>query len=327
MGKCTLVRNIVLSCVLLILVVIALYSGLRVLESTVLRNSNGQAETVGTKTVTVDGVDYFPRQDISVFMVLGIDKYGQMESSNFYRNDGDADMVMLLIFDETEETCSVLCLNRDTMVEMPVIGMQGKQAGTTFAQLALSYTYGTGLDDSCNNVRQTIENLLPGLTVDHYVAMHMDAISILNDAVGGVTVDVTADFSQVDPTIGQGTATLMGNQAVSFVRTRKGVGDQLNLSRIDRQQQYISGFLDSLMEQRASQPDFILSAYEDASPYLVTDCSASTISGILDRYSGYTLKEVVTLAGENVLDGEYYEFYVNQDELQALILRLFYGKK
>ena len=42
--------------------------------------------------------------------------------------------------------------------------------------------------------------------IDYYFSMNMDAISILNDAVGGVTVEVTDDFSQVDATIGKGQA-------------------------------------------------------------------------------------------------------------------------
>ena len=33
--------------------------------------------------------------------------------------------VMLLIFDETNEVCNVLHLNRDTMLKMPVLGIGG----------------------------------------------------------------------------------------------------------------------------------------------------------------------------------------------------------
>ena len=261
-------------------------------------------------------------------LVLGIDQYGPVQDSGYYSNTGAADMAMLLIFDETNERCDVLYLNRDTMLEMPVLGIGGRQAGTYYGQLALSHTYGSGLEDSAENSRDTISDFLYGLRIDHYVAMNMDAIAILNDAVGGVTVNITEDFSQVDSTIGMGQVTLMGQQAINFVRTRKDVGDQLNLSRIERQQDYVDSFVDAFrVKQEAEGESFILNAYEAVSPYLVTDCSANAISGMINRYGAYAINEVVTPEGENVMGEEYYEFYVDEEALDALILRLFYAPK
>ena len=313
--------------VVLILVLVLLYSGLQVLESTVLRGSQQEQTATTSKTLVREGVDYFPRQDITVVLVMGIDQYGPVADSQAYNNRGASDMVMLLIFDEKNEVCNVLHLNRDTMLEMPVLGIGGREAGTYYGQLALSHTYGSGLADSCENTRNTVSNFLYGITIDHYVAMNMDAISILNDAVGGVTVHVTEDFSQVDPTIGKGTVTLKGEQAIHFVRTRKDVGDQLNLSRIDRQQDYIDGFVDAFRAKQEQEAEFIARAYEQVSDYLVTDCSVNAISGMIDRYGDYTIGEVVSPEGRNVMGEEYFEFYVDEEKLDELILRLFYAPK
>ena len=314
--------------VVLILVLVMLYSGLQILESTVLHQ--GQEESAGisaSKTIVRNDMEYFPRQDITVVLVMGIDQFGPVADSEAYSNRGAADMNILLIFDEVSRVCNVLHLNRDTMLEMPVLGIGGREAGTYFGQLALSHTYGSGLEDSCENTRNTISRFLYGITIDHYVAMNMDAIGILNDAVGGVTVNVTEDFSLVDPTIGQGTVTLMGDQAIHYVRTRKDVGDQLNLSRISRQQNYIDGFVAAFREKREQDGEFIAKAYENVASYLVTDCSVNTITGMIDRYGDYAIGEVVTPDGENVLGNEYYEFYVDEEKLDATILRLFYAPK
>lgn len=313
--------------VILILVLVMLYSGLQIVESTVLYHEEDGQGQLKSKTITRDGVDYFPRQDITVVMVLGIDQYGRVEDSQAYNNRGAADMVMLLIFDEKNECCNVLHLNRDTMLRMPVLGLGGKQAGTYFGQLALSHTYGNGLTDSAENTRDTVSQFLNGIRIDYYLAMNMDAIAILNDAVGGVTVNVTEDFSQVDPSIEMGEMTLMGQQAINYVRTRKDIGDQLNLSRIERQKKYIDGFVEAFRRKQEADPEFIVSAYQDVAKYLVTDCSLNTISGMIDRYEGYGIHEVLTPEGENVLGEEYYEFYVNEEKLDALILRLFYAPK
>ena len=312
--------------VLLILIFVILYSAIRILELTA-HPPTDDAFSGTTKTVVRDGVAYFPRQDINVILVMGIDQEGPAQSSGFYRNRGAADLVMLLIFDEKDESCSILYLNRDTMLEMPVLGVGGKTAGSFYGQLALSHTYGEGLEDSCENTKKAVSDFLNGIHIDYYISMRMDAISVLNDAVGGVTVSVEDDFSQVDPTIGKGQVTLWGEQAINFVRTRKGVGDQLNLSRIHRQEAFIDGFAESFAVAVQSDGNFALRAYEQVDPYLVTDCSVNTISALLSRYEGYEIRQIVTPQGENVLGGEYYEFYADREKLDALILQLFYAPK
>ena len=98
----------------------------------------------------------------------------------------------------------LLLLNRDTMVMMSGLDDLGRENGRYYSQLALSHAYGTGREDSCENVRNTVSDLLYGITIDHYVSMNMGGIAVLNDAVGGVTVQVVDDFSAIDPSIGMG---------------------------------------------------------------------------------------------------------------------------
>jgi LCP family protein required for cell wall assembly len=303
-----------------------LYSGLRILESTVLRPEQTEQPIV-SKTINRGNISYFPRQDITVVLVMGIDQFGPVTDSETYNNRGAADMVMLLIFDEKNEVCNVLHLNRDTMVKIPVLGLDGREAGTYFGQIALAHTYGSGLEDSCENTVHAVSDFLYGIRIDHYLSMHMDAIAILNDAVGGVTVEITEDFSKVDPAMTMGTMTLKGEQAIHFVRTRKDVGDQKNLSRMERQKTYIDAFVESFRESREADPEFIARAYQDVSDYMVTDCTVNAVSGMIDRFGGYAIGKVVSPAGENRMGETYYEFYVDEEKLDSLILELFYAPK
>ena len=312
--------------VILILVLVFLISGLQILESTVFSQDSVQ-ETTGRKTIIRDGIEYFPRQDITVLLVMGIDQNGPVQDSGYYRNEGAADMVALLIFDEETKDYSILYLNRDTMLKMPVLGIDGKPAGTNYGQLALTHTFGNGLEASCENVRKTVSDFLYGLQIDYYLSMNMDAIGVLNDAVGGVTVHVTEDFSKVDPSIPMGRVTLMGQQAINYVRTRKNVGDQLNISRIQRQKDYIQGFMSAFDQAAKQNTNFMVSTYEEISEYMVTDCSVNAINGMLSRYKDFPLRQIVTPEGENVLGNEYYEFHVDAEALDALILELFYRAK
>ena len=217
MKKCDQIKKLVHFFLILILVLVFLISGLQILESTVFSSGQNQEEMFERKTITRDGVEYFPRQDITVMLVMGIDQEGPVQDSGHYRNPGAADMVMLLIFDEKEENGRILYLNRDTMLRMPVLGLGGKEAGTTYAQLALAHTYGSGLEDSCENTKNAVSVLLNGIAIDYYIAVNMDAISILNDAVGGVKVTVTDDFSQVDPSITKGEVHLQSTDALGSI--------------------------------------------------------------------------------------------------------------
>ncbi len=311
---------------ILILVLVVIFSGLQILESTIF---NPVAEDVvpASKTITRDGVDYFPRQDITVMLVMGIDEFGPVQSSGRNSNPGAADMVMLLVFDEKNEQTRILCLNRDTMLNVGVLGINGRKAGTTFAQLAIAHTYGSGMEDSCENTRDTVSDFLYGITIDHYVSANMDAINLMNDAVGGVTVYVEDDFSAVDPTITKGEVTLRGQQAINFVRTRKNLGDQLNISRMERHKAYASGFMEAFREKMDDGEEFALTLYESISPYIVTDCSVAVLTSMMQRYANYEIVEIVAPVGENVMGEKYMEFYVDAQKLDELILRLFYEVK
>ena len=315
--------------VVLLLIIVLIGCGIRLLDSAVFSDNreNGLQEESEKKTITVNGVDYYPRQDITVILAMGIDTEGEMADSGSYNNDGEADVVSLIIFDELEECCTVLNLNRDSMVDMPVLGVGGRKAGTAYQQLALSHTYGSGLEDSCENTKETVSKLLNNIYIDYYIAANMDAIAIANDAVGGVTVNVTDDFSGVTDTIPMGQVTLRGKQATSFVRMRKDVGDQLNISRMERQKEYIDGFMQSLRAKRSEGDSFIYSMYADISPYIVTDLSANALSGMYSRYEGYQLKDIISPKGENVRGKQYMEFYLDREALDNMILDVFYKEK
>jgi anionic cell wall polymer biosynthesis LytR-Cps2A-Psr (LCP) family protein len=145
--------------------------------------------------------------------------------------------------------------------------------------------------------------------------------------VGGVTVEVKDDFSHVDPTITMGMVTLDGQQAVNYVRTRKDVGDQLNLSRIDRQKEYINSFAAAFRAAYDADGNMVQDLYGEISPYLVTDLSVTVLNGMVEHYGDYTIHRVMTPEGDNVMGEQYFEFYAHEDKLRDLSLELFYAPK
>lgn len=308
---------------IVVMVIVALYSGLRIADAFL---SGGEAEEpeISSRVIVRDGVHYYPRQDIQVILVAGIDESGPVHSSGSYNNPGEADMVTLMIIDKTDRKIDMLALNRDTMLDIPVLGVDGKQAGKIHGQLALAHTYGSGLQDSAQNLEKTVSDLLYGLYIDYYVTMNMDAIGILNDAVGGVTVQVEDDFSEVDATIGMGEVKLNGDQALSFLRSRQMVGDQLNLTRMKRQEQYMEGFMKELRRNVSEDASFATTAYNQVSAYMVSDISSSALLSLVEYYSNYEMGTIYTLQGENVTN-EYVEYHLDEQALDQRILELFYA--
>ena len=309
----------------LLLLFVLLFSLLMIARNTIA--SRRVEEPYRTRTVVYDGVEYYPRQDIDVLLIMGIDKYGPVEASNSYNNDGEADTLLLLVFDHTNEQIHALNINRDTMAEIPVLGIGSKPAGTTYAQLALSHTYGSGLEDSCENTRLAVSKVLGDVRIDHYVAMNMDVIGILNDAVGGVTVNVTEDFSASGSDIPMGETTLHGNQAIDYVRFRKNVGDERNISRMERQMEFVDGFFTCLRTKLETDSTFVLTTYDEASDYIVTDCSTTVLTSMLERYRDYEFAPVQSLPGENREGEEFMEFYLDEQARDALVMDLFYAPK
>jgi len=166
------------------------------------------------------------------------------------------------------------------------------------------------------------------VTIDYYVSMNIGAIASVNDAVGGVTVNVVHDFSAVNASIPMGVVTLKGDQARSFVQSRGNVGDELNLSRIERQKEYMNGFISAFKETvKNSDSGFVVDTYNEVAPYLVSDLPISTLTSLVERYIDYPLSDIISLEGENHLGEELYEFYADEEKLEDLRLKLFYAPK
>lgn len=318
-------RKLLFVVIILILVTVVLYSGLRILESAFFSNGLNQMQTT-SRVLVRNGVRYYPRKDITVILVMGINQTGKVVQTEM-NTGGAVDMLMLLVFDEKTETCSAIQLNRDMMVTMPVLNDSGKEVTTYFGQLAFSHAYGDGMKLSCRNVRKTVSNLFYGLEIDYYVSLNMDTIPIVNDAVGGVKVNVVDDFSAVDPNLPMGEVVLYGKQAVTFVQTRWYVGDEQNISRMARQKEYLYGFMDALEQKCAQDPMVLVNAYSEITDYIVTDCSLEVLNRLNTDYGDYAMGEVLSLEGRNILGDGLYEFYVDEKALDDLILRLFYSTK
>lgn len=92
---------------------------------------------------------------------------------------------------------------------------------------------------------KTVEKM-SGVRMDHYVEVDFNGFKKLIDQLGGVNITTSKAIDDSDShlDLSAGKHTLKGEQALSLVRTRHGVGDGGDLGRIQLQQAFIKALTD-----------------------------------------------------------------------------------
>ena len=299
----------------------------------------GEHETAD-RTLTYNGQVYVPKDNLETFLVMGLDKVVGESVYDSYNNDEQADFLMLFIFDNDAKTCSVIHINRDIMAEMDVLGVAGNKVDTVTKQIALAHTYGKGGDISCRNTANAVEGLLSNpkalgrtqplkdVKVNHYISLAMDSVMIINDLVGGVEVSVLEDFTGIDDTLVKGEkVVLTGEQALTYVRTRYGLEDSSNSTRMERQQQYVNALYDKYLQCVADDEEFIVEAGVAMSDYIVSDRSVTRLQELARKFSEYEYLGIHDIDGTFELGEDFMEFYPDDDSLVKIVIEGFYKPK
>lgn len=275
-----------------------------------------------------DGKEYVLDQDVETFLVLGLDKYDGTTDDEDFGNDMQSDFLMLFVFDNADKTCSAIHINRDTMTLINDLGVAGNTIGTYTKQIAVAHTEGNGKEVSCRNVSDAVSGLLMGRKVNHYMSVTMDAVPIFNDMVGGVEVTVLDDFTGIDDTLKKGEkVTLMGDHALRYVRTRWGVADSSNVSRMARQKQYLTALYEKTLDMIEKDETFIVESSLAVADHIVSDRSVTQLQDIMQKLSTYEFKGIRYIDGETVMGTKYIEFYPYKDSVEELVIDLFYEPK
>jgi len=277
----------------------------------------------GTAQVFMNG-QWYQKKDVETLLVIGIDEFGTVAGSGSYNNTNQADFMMLLIRDAETGESDVIHLNRDTMTDITMLGVTGKAAGTQRAQLALAYNYGQGENDSSRNTVDAVSNLLYGMEIDHYITVTMDAVPVMNDWAGGVTLEVLDDMTSADSALVPGKEiTLTGEQALAYIRTRKGLDDSTNIDRMERQRQYASAWVDAAQEQLKDE-NAVTQLVMQMSDYHYSDCTAQELAQYASGLGENPDAKIHELPGEAVRGEQFMEFHADDEGIQQLVLEAFY---
>ncbi|MGN0549553.1 MAG: LCP family protein [Acutalibacteraceae bacterium] len=292
------------------------------------RQGNFPEQEPQDAAIEYNGVEYVKNENVESFLIMGLDKFEDAIDNESYNNNQQADFLMLLVFDNEEKKCTALHLNRDTMVDMNILGVAGQKVGTVNKQLALAHTYGNGKDVSCRNTADAVSGLLNEVKVNHYLSITMDAVPVLNDLLGGVEVTVLDDFTGIDDTLKKGeTVTLHGEHALTYVRTRYGLEDSSNSTRMVRQKQYLNAIYDKAMLRIEEDDEFVVEASVKLADYIVSDRSVNQLQELAKKLSQYELTEIDSIEGDSAVKDGLMEFYPDADSVNEIVFDLFYKEK
>ena len=277
-----------------------------------------------TMTVEHDGRIWEHQEyEYTTILFIGVDQ-PEMTSAAL-RAGGQADFLVLMAIDRVTHQIHMLQIDRDAVVPVQVYGAFGNPAGVREMQICLAYAFGTTPEKGCQNTVAAVETLLHGVKVDHYVALDMDGMSLLNDALGGVTVTLEEDFSMFDPAMTKGaTITLQGRQAEYFLRGRMNVGDGTNAGRMDRQLDFMSSAAILVESRMAQDPGYLVNVLNALDGHMVSSCEEAWLINQAYAVRTYPRTKIVQLTGEHRVGADgFVEFHPDTDALLTYITSTF----
>jgi LCP family protein required for cell wall assembly len=287
-----------------------------------------EGTSVSASEITWNGKTYRYNDHLSNFLFLGVDTREKTETKTGQADAGQADALYLLSWDRLEGDITVISIPRDTMTQIETFGPGGESLGKSRDHISLSYAYGDGGYESCELAEEAVSELFYGLPIDGYCALNMDGLPTLTDGVGGITVTVPNDsLEEVDARFAKGASVMLkGEDTELFVRYRNIDISQSALTRMERQQEYIRAFGETL-KKASEEKELVTDLYTAIEPYMVTNMGKSRFIDLTESLSEGGEVKRWTIPGEGVRGKEYDEYLVDDDTLYEKTVETFYVEK
>lgn len=276
-----------------------------------------------SNTVYYNGQEYEYNKDLVNILFMGIDTQDPLVEQETAGTAGQADCIFIISLDQKAESAKLLQISRDTMTDVDIYDVTGNHYATMNIQLATQYAYSNGGKSGNWAMKKTISRFLYDLPIDGTVAMNMEGIRVMNDAVGGVTLTIPEDYTMIDPAFVQGAVvTLNGEQAERYVRYRDTNITGSNNGRMKRQIQYLPALISAIRQKAGENGNYYETFSNILEPYMVLDMSLDDINEMAGY--GFSTENIYTVPGEVRAGAEHDEFIVNENELHNLVINMFY---
>lgn len=130
------------------------------------------------------------------------------------------------------------------------------------------------------------------------------------------------------PAMTKGATILLNDkQAERFVRSRMKLEDDLNSSRMQRQDAYLHAWRQKAKQKMNADAGFALDLIADLSYYMVADQDLNGLSKLSGYLADYEYLGKVGIDGETKDGKDFREFYPDKDDLNKVVMDLFYEEK
>ena len=302
------------------------YAGIQKKKAAEAASAKATAQADDSNTVTWQGKTYKYNQNLSNYLLLGVDKRTPAETRVGKADAGQADALFLLSLNRKTKKMTLISIPRDTMTDVESFDLEGKSLGKSKDHISLSYGYGDGGAESCKLTQEAVSNLFYGLPIQGYLAMNLDGIPELTKSVGGLTVTVPNNSLEYEyPEFAEGAEiTLTEENTEVFLRSRDVDESQSAIYRMERQKAFLDAFSKKAKECYEQNAKFAADLFVAIKPYTVTNISEDRLMKLFqtaDEGDGYT---EWTVPGEGTQGLSYDEYHVDDDALYAKIMETFY---
>lgn len=280
-----------------------------------------QKKTQDDGYITYEGKKYKYNSKLRNILFMGVDKTTEFEDQDVGRG-GQSDSLILLVMNKEEKTTTLLEISRDAMTDIKAYDMNGEFIGMEHSQITLQYAYGDGKKRSCQLTKDAVSSLLYEVPIQSHLALTVEGIAIITDALGGVEVTVPEDYTWINPLFAKGaTVNLKGDLAEQYVRRRDISLIGSNKERMDRQSQFLEALARKIQERGKDSKSWFLPIMPKLDNYMITDVTVNE----MEELSQYEMLEPIEMVPGEIQHGEKHdEFIVDEEELQKIIIKLFY---
>ena len=205
------------------------------------------SNTIKVNGIVLQGASKISEKDlagpINILLVGSDTRAGQ---GGGYGNDTSvlADVIILLHVSADRKHATALSFPRDLLVPWPACPSTSIPPGPGYLPQSLGQINATIANGGPGCTLLTVE-ALTGLKIPYLAMIDFKGVIEMSNAIGGVEVCLTKPIkdSYTFLDLAAGTHTLQGKQALQFLRTRHGVGDGSDLSRISNQQVFLTSLV------------------------------------------------------------------------------------
>lgn len=209
--------------------------------------SNGiQLLDANGKAIQISSADV--KGPINILLVGSDTRKGQGGGFGSGITSNLADVIILLHISKDRKNAVALSFPRDLMVPWPAC--PSTTGGPGYLPQSLGQINATIANGGPGCTLKTVE-AITGLTIPFLAMINFSGVIEMSNAIGGVSVCLAKPINDTytHTFLPAGEQVLQGRAALQFLRTRHGVGDGSDLSRISNQQVFLSSLVRKIKSQ------------------------------------------------------------------------------